>query len=82
MYQSKFGTFSFYNYIQFFKDINDVEKQIRIIGINQNYSNNIISYMKSLSLSREELLVIEKDCTEVINLIDGKSFISDLSLSF
>ena len=38
--------------------------------------------MKSLSLSREELLVIEKDCTEVINLIDGKSFISDLSLAF
>lgn len=63
------------------EDINDVEKQIRIIGINQNYSNNIISYMKSLSLSREELLVIEKDCTEVINLINGKSYISDLSLS-
>lgn len=63
------------------EDINDVEKQIRIIGINPNYSNNIITYMKNLSLSREELLVIEKDCTEVINLIHGKNFISDLSLS-
>ncbi|MFQ9247837.1 MAG: hypothetical protein ACLR3R_10880 [Clostridium paraputrificum] len=37
--------------------------------------------MKNLSLSREELLVIEKECTEVINLIHGKNFISDLSLS-
>ena len=63
------------------EDINDVEKQIRIIGINPNYSNNIITYMKNLSLSREELLVIEKDCTKVINLIHGKNFISDLSLS-
>ena len=37
--------------------------------------------MKNLSLSREVLLVIEKECTEVINLIHGKNFISDLSLS-
>ena len=37
--------------------------------------------MKNLSLSREELLVIEKDCTKVIDLIHGKNFISDLSLS-
>lgn len=37
--------------------------------------------MKNLSLSREELLVIEKNCTKVIDLIHGKNFISDLSLS-
>ncbi|MDU3108484.1 MAG: hypothetical protein E7B14_11910 [Clostridium sp.] len=54
------------------KDINDIKYQLRIVGINS---------MKNLSLSREELLVIEKECTEVINLIHGKNFISDLSLS-
>ena len=63
------------------KDINDIKYQLRIVGINSYCSDNIITYMKNLSLSREELLVIEKECTEVINLIHGKNFISDLSLS-
>ena len=63
------------------KDINDIKYQLRIVGINSYCSENIITYMKNLSLSREELLVIEKECTEVINLIHGKNFISDLSLS-
>lgn len=63
------------------KDINDIKYQLRIVGINSYCSDNIITCMKNLSLSREELLVIEKECTEVINLIHGKNFISDLSLS-
>lgn len=63
------------------KDINDIKYQLRIVGINSYCSDNTITYMKNLSLSREELLVIEKECTEVINLIHGKNFISDLSLS-
>ena len=63
------------------KDINDIKYQLRIVGINSYCSDNIITYMKNLSLSREELLVIEIECTEVINLIHGKNFISDLSLS-
>lgn len=63
------------------KDINDIKYQLIIVGINSYCSDNIITYMKNLSLSREELLVIEKECTEVINLIHGKNFISDLSLS-
>ena len=63
------------------KDINDIKYQLRIVGINSYCSDNIITYMKNLSLSREELLVIEKERTEVINLIHGKNFISDLSLS-
>ena len=63
------------------KDINDIKYQLRIVGINSYCSDNIITYMKNLSLSREELLVIEKECTEVINLIHVKNFISDLSLS-
>ena len=63
------------------KDINDIKYQLRIVGINSYCSDNIITYMKNLSLSREELLVIEKECTEVINLIHWKNFISDLSLS-
>lgn len=50
------------------KDINDIKYQLRIVGINSYCSDNIITYMKNLSLSREELLVIEKECTEVINL--------------
>ena len=62
-------------------NINDIKYQLRIVGINSYCSDNIITYMKNLSLSREELLVIEKECTEVINLIHGKNFISDLSLS-
>lgn len=63
------------------KDINDIKYQLRIVGINSYCSDNIITYMKNFSLSREELLVIEKECTKVINLIHGKNFISDLSLS-
>ena len=65
------------------KDINDIKYQLRIVGINSYCSDNIITYMKNLSLSREELLVIEKECTEVINFYKTlSSIINNLNMGF
>lgn len=65
----------------FADDTEVLEQQLNKLGVSEEYSNNIAQYITSMNITDEEYNSIIEDGDSVITMVQGKSSLTDFTLS-